>query len=62
MDDKTKITDLCIFNYTIAEVPQISPQNEGFILVQVETPDQAKLIEKLMINMSCTQHETLNLT
>lgn len=31
------------------EVPEITPQSDSSILVQVETPDQATLREKLMI-------------
>lgn len=54
-DDKTRITDLCIFGIWASfvgccgEVPRISLQNDGFILVQVASPDKAKLIEKLLI-------------
>lgn len=54
-DDKTKTTDLCIFDIydniigCCREAPKVSPQNDGFVLVLVGSSDHATPNEKLMI-------------
>lgn len=70
VDDGTKITDKCWFEIYecvagfCRDVPRMSPKSDGFLLIEVDRPDQ--IIEKpITIGktlVSCTPHKPLNLT